>query len=354
MRYSIARPVIGDLEKALVNVALDEVALTQGKRVRRLENILAEYLRVKHVLAVSSGTTALHLVLASLGIGPGDEVLVPDLTFVATANAVAYTGATPVVVDVNPVSWCMDMVDAHRKLTPRTKAAIPVHLYGISADMSHLPRTAIVEDAAEGFTGSWGGKMLGTIGRAGIFSFFGNKIMTTGEGGAIATNDTDLYNKMYHLRNGAHDPNRRYYHTELGFNYRMTDIQAAIGIAQMSRLPEMLERRREIFEVYQTRLCYDHGVIPVASPNSRPAPWIFTLQLNREISRDGLMARLAQRGIETRPGFVPMHRLPMYQSSDKNFPVASRISERLISLPTHPGLTVEDIHTICDEFIACA
>jgi perosamine synthetase len=328
------------------------VQLSQGEMVRRFELALAAYVGTRHAIATTSGTTALHLVLAALGIGPGDEVIVPDLSFVATANAVAYTGATPVLADVHPMSWCIDPLDVRRKLTPRTRAILPVHLYGVAADMHALFALAldhhlyIIEDAAEGLGGSYAGRKMGSLGTAGTFSFYGNKVATCGEGGAICTDDEALYRRMYFLRGQALDPQRRYFHPELGFNYRMTELQAAVGVGQMMRLEEMLERRREIFALYHTRLCDHIGVVPSA-PLTRPAPWVFTIHLNHGVSRDAMMTRLAERGIETRPGFVPMHDLPMYRQ--QSYPVAARLAENIISLPTYPQLTDEDVHVISDE-----
>jgi perosamine synthetase len=349
VRYPVSKPCIGPLERSLVDDCLIHVRLSQGEMVRRFEQTLAAYVGTRYAIATTSGTTALHLVLAALGVGPGDEVLVPDLSFVATANAVAYTGATPVLVDVDASSWCMDVNDARRKLTSRTRAILPVHLYGVAADMTRLRDlgVTIIEDAAEGLGGALHGRMLGAWGHAGTFSFYGNKVATCGEGGAITTDDEALYHRMHFLRGQALDPKRRYYHPEIGFNYRLTDLQAAVGVAQLMRLEEMLERRREIFDIYHTRLCDHIGVVPSVLRQSRPAPWVFTLQLNHGVSRDGMMARLADRGIETRPGFVPMHLLPMYRR--EGFPVATRLADSIISLPTYPALTDEDVHVICDE-----
>lgn len=358
MRIPVSKPSITSIEKQLVAEALDKVQLSQGERVRRFELMLADYLKTRYVVATTSGTTALHLALASLGIGPGDEVLVPDLTFVATANAVKYTGATPVLVDVNPESWCINPYDAAAKVTSRTRAIIPVHLYGVACDMTALSflasrhRLSLVEDAAEGFTGEYLEDKLGTMGIVGTYSFYGNKVVTCGEGGAVSTDSEFVASRLRFLRGQALDPNRRYFHPEVGFNYRMTDIQASIGIGQMYRLAEMLQRRREIFSIYESRLCYDAGITPVAPRDTRTAPWVFTLQLNPHVTRDGLMSRLAERGIETRPGFVPLHRMPMYSRPDREFPDASRIGDQSISLPTFPDMKDEDAHEVCDAVLA--
>ncbi len=226
--------------------------------------------RPGHAVATSNGTTALHLCLATLGIGPADEVLVPDLTFVSTANVVRYTGATPVLVDSEPRTWGMDPVDARRKITPRTRAIIPVHLYGHPVDMDPLlalaaeHRLDIVEDAAEAHGARYKGRRVGALGRIGAFSFYGNKIITTGEGGMVVTNDPRLAERAAFLRDHAMDPRRRYYHPEIGFNYRMTNIQAAIGCAQLEQVDAILARRKVIADAYETGLAGDPGAHPAA------------------------------------------------------------------------------------------
>lgn len=357
MKYNVSMPCIGRAERELVNQSLDAVQLSYGPMVRRFERVLAEYLGVPYVTATSSGTTALHLALVALGIGPGDEVLVPDVTFVATANAVAYTGAKPVPVDINPATWCMNT----RSLPTRStiKAIIPVHLYGVACNMVEIDTWAsrygihVVEDAAEGFTGEHHGRKLGSIGKAGVFSFFGNKILTTGEGGAVATNDRALYERLFFLRGQAQDPTRRYYHPEIGYNYRLTDLQGALGVAQMGHLEPMLVQRRAIFAVYRARLVrHGIGFAPEVPAYTTEAPWLFSIRMNQRFNRDRVMAVLADRGIETRPGFVPLHRMPMYRDHDSRFPVASRIADQIISLPTHPGLGLDAINDICDHMIA--
>ena len=351
----VSQPSLGPAERALVNECLDNVQLTYGPMTRRFERELADYLKVRHVLATSSGTTALHLALVALGVGPRDEVLVPDLTFVATANAVFYTGAKVVLVDVDPRTWCLDLADAAQKVTRRTKAVVPVHLYGVPCDLAGLRELAeihkllIVEDAAEGLTGTYADRPLGSFGDAGIFSFYGNKILTTGEGGAVATDDEGLYQRLYLLRGQALDPKRRYYHPEVGFNYRMTDLQAAVGVGQLGRLDQMVARRRDIFRLYRERLCY-YGY---ASSGVRTdvAPWLYTLLLHHSVERDDLMAWLATQGIETRPTFVPLHRLPTYRQEDHRFPVACRVGDHGLSLPTFPDLTFQQVDHICDVIL---
>ena len=245
-----------------------------GQYVGRFERDFATFCEARHAVATSNGTTALHLCLATLEIGPGDEVLVPDLTFVSTANVVRYTGATPVLVDSEPRTWGMDPADARRKITPRTRAIIPVHLYGHPVDMDPLLALAaehgldIVEDAAEAHGARYKGQRVGALGRIGAFSFYGNKIITTGEGGMVVTNDPKLAERAAFLRDHAMDPRRRYYHPEIGFNYRMTNIQAAIGCAQLEQADAILARRKVIAGAYDAGSRRDSA----ASRGRRPSP----------------------------------------------------------------------------------
>ena len=351
MNYPVGMPSITKLEIASVAETLRNGRLTQGAVVREFERRLAILLHVDHVVACSSGTAALHLALAAIGLGPGDEVLVPDLSFVATANAVAYTGAKPVLVDVDPVTWNMDLSDAEGKVTRNTKVILPVHLYGVPCDMDMLHAFAenhdleIIEDAAEALGGTWKGVPCGTHGLCGTFSFYANKIITTGEGGAVVTNSEELAESLRLLRGQAQSPIRRFWHGELGFNYRMSDVHASIGLAQLDRLPEFLTERHRVMSVYQKELS---GFLQF-SVQEGAAPWLFTGVMDCAYTR--VQGRMERAGIETRPVFVPMHRLPMYAAPDAQFLNACRISDNGISLPTYPGLTDADVRTIAAHLI---
>jgi perosamine synthetase len=326
-----------------------------GQYVGRFEHDFATFCEARHAVATSNGTTALHLCLATLGIGPGDEVLVPDLTFVSTANVVRYTGATPVLVDSEPRTWGMDAADARRKLTARTRAIIPVHLYGHPVDMDPLlamaaeHRLDIVEDAAEAHGARYKGQRVGALGRIGAFSFYGNKIITTGEGGMVVTNDPALAERAAFLRDHAMDPRRRYFHPEIGFNYRMTNIQAAIGCAQLEQVDAILARRKAIAAAYETGLAGILGLTrPPAEPWAESVYWMYSVLIEPAFgsSREAVIAGLRARGVDSRPFFVPLHELPPYHL-DTPFPVATSLGARGINLPSGTGLILEEINTVC-------
>jgi perosamine synthetase len=326
-----------------------------GAYVGRFEREFARFCEAEHAVATSNGTTALHLALATVGVGPGDEVLVPDLTFVATANVVRYTGATPVLVDAHPVTWTLDPEDARRKVTPRTRAVIPVHIYGHPVDLDPVLELAarhglaVVEDAAEAHGARYKGRRVGALGRVGAFSFYGNKIVTTGEGGMLVTNDAALAERATFLRDHAMDPKRRYYHPEIGFNYRMTNIQAAIGCAQLEQVETILDRRKAIAAAYQAGLAGIPGLTgPPAESWAESVYWMYSVLvepafgLDRDAVRDGLRAR----GIDSRPFFVPLHELPPHRVAAP-FPVATALSRRGINLPSGTGLALDEIATVC-------
>ncbi len=326
-----------------------------GDYVPRFEQEFARFCEADHAVATSNGTVALHLALVLLGIGPGDEVLVPDLTFIATANAVRYTGATAVLVDVDPNNWGIDVQDVRRKITPRTRAMIPVHVYGQPVDLGPLLDLAaahdiqVVEDAAEAHGARYRGKRVGALGRIGAFSFYGNKIFTTGEGGALVTNDPHLATRAAFLRDHAMDPHRRYFHTEVGFNYRMTNIQAALGCSQLEHAGEILARRQAIAAAYAAGLAGIRGLseaVPV--PGAESVCWMYSVLIGPDfgMDRDAVGDQLRQRGIDSRPFFVPLHEMPPYQSGQA-FPAATRLSRQGINLPSGTALTADQIATVC-------
>lgn len=349
--FPISCPSLTELESDYVMRALRSGWISSlGEYIDAFERGFAEFCGTKHAICVSNGTTALHLSLMALGIGRGDEVIVPDLSFIATANAVMTSGATPVFADIDRETLCLCPDDLARRITRRTRAIIPVHLYGHPADMRAINEIAakhalaVIEDAAQAHGATIEGRKVGSFGHCATFSFYGNKTITTGEGGMITTDDDSLNARCRHLRDHAMSPTRRYWHEELGYNYRMTNLQAAVGCAQLERAEQLLEARREIFDTYAERL----GHQPALRLN-RTAAWATNTYwlvcaeiagLNEE-RRTGLMAELKRRGIDSRPYFYPMSDMPYMSRADT--PVAHEVSVMGINLPTYVDLKREDI-----------
>lgn len=357
MKYPVSQPSLSSRERELLLEVFDSGWITGGPMTRRFEEAFEAALNVKHAVAVTSGTTALHLALVTAGVKPGDEVIVPDLTYAATAFAVSYIGARPVFVDIDRRTYCLDVRLTANAITARTRAIVPVHLYGHACDMAEVMKVAkqhglsVIEDAAEGFGGALGFDCLGTIGDLGCFSFFGNKVLTTGEGGMVVTNDPEKATRLRSLRSMAQHPKARYYHTAVGFNYRMTDLQAAIGVGQLERAEELIRKRRAVCDAYRERLCYD-VFVPSGHPSEIFAPWLFTFELPPGASRSLFMSKLAEAGIETRTTFVPMHLHYNGGVPDaQQFPVSLYASAQGVSLPTYPDLPLAAVDEICNEVL---
>jgi perosamine synthetase len=357
-RIELAQPDLSGNELAYVTECVTSGWVSShGGFIARFESDFARFVGVEHAIATNNGTTALHLALVALGVGPGDEVIVPTVTYVATANAVSYCGATPVLVDVEPGTLNLDVDLVERAITPRTKGVVPVHLYGIPADVAGLRTLCearglfVLEDAAEAHGASVGGARVGSLGDAGMFSFFGNKIVTTGEGGMVTTDDADLAARLRLYRGQGMDPERRYWFPVIGYNYRMTNIQAALGVAQLERFDEFLDRRAVLARAYSALLepLADRIELVDAPAGSTAVPWLQNVYLKDagEARRDAVMARLAAEGIDSRPVFRPMHRLPPHRS-DAPFPVADEWTARGISLPLHTSLSESDVERVCD------
>lgn len=353
VRYPVAAPDLSGNEAAYVAECLRSTRISsQGAFLDRFERQVAERVGAREAVATSNGTTALHVALLALGIGPGDEVIVPALTFVATANAVVYCGAKPVIADCLPDTWCMSPESARRLIGPRTRALVPVHLYGHPCNMPALAALAaehglaIVEDAAEALGAEIEGRPVGNWGRAATFSFFGNKIVATGEGGMVVTDDAALADRVRRLRGQGVDPQRRYWHDTLGYNFRLTNLAAAIGVAQMERLDAFLAARRRIANWYRRELASVPGLtLPTERTGARHAYWMYTVLAPPQVDRDALMRRLADAGIETRPVFYPLHELPVHQGArtDRDCPVARAVARCGVSLPTYTELTAHDV-----------
>lgn len=333
-----------------------------GIFVDKFEKDFASYIGCKHAVAVSNGTVALHLALAALGIGQGDEVIIPTLTFAATANAVLYTGAKHVLVDVDKEIWNIDPDLIEDAISEKTKAIIPVHLYGHPCDMDRIVKIAqkyniaVIEDAAEAHGAEYKCKKVGGIGTVGCFSFYGNKIITTGEGGMCVTNDSILAEKMKKLRDHGMNKTQKYWHDEVGFNYRLTNIQAAVGVAQLERIDFFLARKRRNAKLYHEYLCDVEGlVLPIEKHWAKSPFWMYSILLRSEdyqISRDGLIESLKKEGIDSRPFFFPLHKMPPYKQNGE-FLVAERISSSGLSLPSSVTLTVEQIEYVSMVITRC-
>jgi perosamine synthetase len=353
----VAEPRLGQKELDYVTDCITSGWVSsKGKYVSRFETAFAEFCGCQYGVATFNGTIALHLVLAALNIGPGDEVIVPSLTFVSTANAVTYTGAKPVFVDSEPETWNIDPKAIEAAFTPRTRAIIPVHLYGHPADMDAINAIAeahdliVIEDAAEAHGACYKGRPVGSLGRAAIFSFMGNKIITTGEGGAVVTNDQALAGRCFFLENHARYPDNPYWHTEIGFNYRMTNLQAALGLAQLEQINEFIAIRRRNAAHYIARIQEVSGItLPPQAPWAENVYWMFAPLIEPEfgLDRDTVMGRLREKGIESRPFFYPIHTMPMYNTG-QSLPVAESLSARGINLPSGTNLTEEQIDYVCD------
>jgi perosamine synthetase len=360
-RVPIAEPTLGGNElKYVTECVTTNWISSQGSYVRHFEADFAKLLGVPHAIAVSNGTVALHLALAAYGIGPGDEVIVPDLTFAATINAVLYTGATPVLVDVSADTWNMNPDAVAAAITPRTKAIMPVHLYGQPADMAPILALAkrrgliVVEDAAEAVGAKWNGTPCGAIGDCGTFSFFSNKLVTTGEGGMVVFKDDKIAARAKRLRDHGMNPDRKYWHDEVGFNYRLTNLQAAIGCAQLEQLEGFLVQKRRISNFYNARFAPVAGIeTPAILEGFANSYWVYTILLDTAdigISRDALMARLADAGIDTRPVFFCLHDMPPYKgfSGNRSFANAARISAEGLSLPSSTSISDDELAFVAD------
>jgi perosamine synthetase len=358
-RLPVMEPSLGGNELKYVSdcIASNWIS-SQGKYVTAFEEAFRNFVGSGHALCVSSGTTALHLALAALEIGNGDEVIMPDLTFAATANVVIHLGGVPVLADVSRKTWTLDPEDIERKITERTRAIMPVHLYGHPCDMEPILDIAarhglkVIEDCAESLGARYEGRQTGTMGDVGCFSFFANKVITTGEGGMVTTADPALHRKMAILRDHGMSKEKRYWHLYPGYNFRMTNLQAAIGLAQMERIEDFLEHRAHVVARYNEHLGRLRGILlPPCAPWACNIYWLYSIVIDAAeagITRDELAAKLAERGIETRPFFYPVHIQPPYLRYAKgNYPVTDWLSARGLSLPTANDILIEDVDRVC-------
>ncbi len=364
----VSEPVLGGREAEYVAECLATGWISSsGRFIEAFEEAWAGYCGRRFGVAVGNGTVALQLAVAALGIGPGDEVIIPSFTIISCALAVLYAGATPVLADADPETWCMDVSQVASKITSRTRAIMPVHIYGHPVEMDPLIDLAgryglaVIEDAAEAHgaeyrTGvgprpRW--RRCGSFGDASCFSFYANKLVTTGEGGMVLTDDEQLAQRLRFLRNLAFEPGRRFLHRELGFNFRLTNLQAAIGLAQVERIDETVARKREIGMRYEAGLGGLAGIrLQTQRGWARSVYWMFGLMVDRETGLEGslLAARLRACGIETRPFFLGMHRQPgLLQRGlfgGEAYPVADDLADQGLYLPSGVGLSDEQVDQV--------
>lgn len=357
----VCEPTLGGNEMKYVQQAIETNWISSaGRFIRDFEARFAEVCGVKYGIACANGTVAMHLAMATLGLEPGDEVIIPTFTMIATANAVTYCGAKPVLVDMEPEYWQMDLNQVEDKITPRTKAIVPVHIYGHPTDMDPLMALAekhgltVIEDAAEAHGAEYKGRRTGGLGHAAGFSFYGNKIITTGEGGMVTTNDRELARLAWNLRDHAFSHERHFWHKFVGFNYRMTNLQAAVGLAQVEQLDSFVAARRRNALEYNCRL---HGVpgirTPAEAPWAKNVYWMYGILVDEKeygMNRDALRRVLADHGVETRTFFIPMHTQPIYwkQFYGERYPVAEDLCKRGFYLPSASSLTIEEIEYVTD------
>lgn len=358
-RIPVYRPDLSGNEKKYVMDCLDSSWISsKGGYIGRFEEQFARRVGVTHAASVCNGTVALHLAMLSLGIASGDEVIVPTLTYIASANAVSYTGATPVFADSAPGTWQIDPSDVERKITDRTKAVMAVHLYGQPCDMDALQaicrrhRLFLIEDCAEAIGSIYKNRHVGGFGDVATFSFFGNKTMTTGEGGMVVSSDRTIIERARHFKGQGLAAHREYWHDVVGYNYRMTNICAAIGVAQLERVDEFIERKRRLAALYRNGLRGAPLTLQTETVDSVHSWWMVTVLVDQPDDRDRLRVHLAAIGIETRPTFSPVHTMPMYSHRYQRSPVAEDVAWRGINLPSFPGLSDAEVREICDAIQA--
>ena len=359
-RIPVYQPDLSGKEREYVLECLDSTWISsKGRFIKDFEEGFAHFVGAPHAAGVCNGTVALHLALLALGIGPGDEVIVPTLTYIASVNAIRYVGASPVFCESLPNTWQLDPADVESRITPHTRAVMAVHLYGGACDMRALQAICqrhslrLVEDCAEAIGTRLDGHHVGTFGDIATFSFFGNKTITTGEGGMVACRDSGLDALVRRLRGQGLADNREYWHDIVGYNYRMTNICAAIGLAQLERIDSILNQKRRLAASYRRALADSPIRFQEASPGEETSHWMVTILVPNAELRDPLRRELLAHGVETRPTFYPADQMPMYQVGEY-FPVAQDIAARGINLPSWHNLandTIEEIAAIAKSFL---
>jgi perosamine synthetase len=360
LQVPLSRPSISDEDVAAVVEVLGSPALSMGPRVRAFEQAVAGYVGVSEAVAVNSGTSGLHLCLAAAEVGPGDEVVTTPFSFVASANCALYQGATPVFVDIDPLTLNIDPNRVERQVTARTRAVIPVDVFGQPAPIEDLVSITdryglvLIEDACEAIGAERHGQRVGRSGRAAVFAFYPNKQMTTGEGGMVVTNDVVFSRVLRSLCNQGRDDNGTWMnHVRLGYNYRLDEMSAALGLSQLNRLDEMLARRARVAAWYTERLdSFEELRAPYIAPETTRMSWfVYVVRLDERIDRNTLIARLEEDGIPTRPYFVPIHLQPLYRQRFGyqlgDFPVTERVARTTLALPFFADMTEAQVDYVC-------
>lgn len=368
----VNEPKISKNARKYILDCLNSGWVSSGKYIEKFEKEFAKFIGTKYAVSCSSGTSALHLSIAALDIGRGDEVIMPALTIISSALACIYQGAKPVLVDVDLLTGNIDPKKIEEKITEKTKAIMVVHLYGHPADMDPIlkiarkNKLAIIEDAAQAHGAEYAGKRVGGIGDIGCFSFYGNKIITTGEGGMVVTNNKKIWERIKLLRNLAHDPEKRFLHKEIGFSYRMTNLQAALGLSELEEVDELIKKKIWIANEYNKRL---HNItnlqLPYTSKNVKNVYWMYGIKLKTppagragqmsNIKRDELLERLRILGVDTREFFVPLHKQPaLFPSTGsgqvrEKYPVSEDLSKRGFYIPSGLAITEKQIETVANS-----
>lgn len=360
----MAEPVFNGNEKKYLDECIDTRWVSaNGRFVKLFEEKFAEFCGVKYAMACANGTAALHLALKALNIKEGDEVIMPSVTYIATANAVVYCGAKPVFVDIESDTWNIDVCQLEKAINNNTKAILPVHLYGLAANMDQLIDVSekygipIIEDAAEAHGAKWGNKKVGSFGKVACFSFFGNKVITCGEGGMVVTDDEPTYERLKFLQSQGVDPNKRYWHMEVAYNYRMTNMQAAVGLAQLEKIDWHLEQRKRVANLYLKYIkdLYDFVEIQKVPKGAEHIYWMFSIRLKDPYAsfRDQIMDSMESKGIEMRPVFYPLYKMPPYLDESIHHENAEMVSYSGINLPTHALLSENDVRYVVDCLYEC-
>lgn len=359
-KIPVLEPFLNGNELKYVKDCIDTNWISsQGSYVKSFEESFEKIYKDMFALTVSNGSVALHLGIVSLGIGPGDEVIVPNITFAATINAVIHAGATPILCEIDKETLCIDPKELELLISHKTKAIIPVHLYGQPCDMDALSNLAnkyslkIIEDCAEAIGSSWKGNYVGSFGDVSTFSFFGNKTISTGEGGMILFKNKDIYQYAKTLRDHGMNPNKKYWHDNVGFNYRLTNIQSAIGLAQMEQLNLILEKKIYIAKFYRDGLADNENIssLPITNEYSVNSNWLFTIILKPELDRDYIILELLNSGIDCRPIFYPLHEMEPYKNFKKssNLLTSNSVSYSGISLPSFVNITDDEMSYIIEK-----